>query len=314
MLSLHTRIKYSLLLGLAIILLHACGLSQPSVGSKIHLVERGMTMDEVRSILGNPSKQTFDEAYYHWYYFHPIYTTWLLVFQDNKVIRLETVTPKTTESTPAPPTVAHPQTLPPYPGDYRPLLPEAQFEHIYRSVDQAIGMDAEMRQLALHASRLTFTPSQGARLMKIFFTDRDKMEALRILAPSIEGSPLRYQLIDVFRFASDQQTASKILAELPSRYLRPALPEEFEAFYHYIQQKTFKDDKMLAIRTTAHSTLFSTDQAIRLLGIFTFDDDRLAVLRLIAPTVLNSPDKYRILEMLSFLSSQREARQLLNLS
>lgn len=309
----YTRIKYSISLALSIILFNSCGLSESSVGSKVHLIQRGMTMEEVRNILGNPSKQTFDEAYYQWYYFHPIQSDWLLIFQDDKVIRLESIS-RAPQNTPTS-TVAYPSQIARYPNQpyVSVAIDDAQFGHIYRSVEQAVGPDDELEKLARHASRAIFTPAQVISLMRIFPRDEHKYEALRILASSMDGTPLRYQIVEQFRFSSEIEHASQILATNPSRYLRPALPEEFDAFYHYVQRRTFKDDKILAIRTSAHSTLFSTDQCIRLMQIFTFDDDRLDILRLIAPNVLNTGDTHRILGQLSFSNSKDEARQLLHL-
>ena len=87
----------------------------------------------------------------------------------------------------------------------------------------------------------------------------------------------------------------------------------FSQHYHEVQRKTFTDDKIRYIRDVARRNRFTTQQTIKLLRLFSFDEEKLKVLACVASGLRDPRNSYRIVDQFSFSSSQQEARRLLGI-
>lgn len=87
----------------------------------------------------------------------------------------------------------------------------------------------------------------------------------------------------------------------------------FDQIYRDVQRKVFTDDKVLYIRDVARRNRFTTEQSIKLLRIFYWDEEKLKVLAYLAPGLRDPRNAYRIIDQFTFSSSQQKARRLLGL-
>ncbi len=87
----------------------------------------------------------------------------------------------------------------------------------------------------------------------------------------------------------------------------------FSQVYREVQRQTFTDDKIRYIRDVARRNRFTTQQTIKLLRLFSFDEEKLKVLACVASGLRDPRNSYRIVDQFSFSSSQQEARRLLGI-
>jgi len=87
----------------------------------------------------------------------------------------------------------------------------------------------------------------------------------------------------------------------------------FSQVYREVQRKTFTDDKILYIRDVARRNRFTTQQTIKLLRLFSFDEEKLKVLACVASGLRDPRNSYRIVDQFTFSNSQQEARRLLGI-
>lgn len=99
----------------------------------------------------------------------------------------------------------------------------------------------------------------------------------------------------------------------PNNHRKPskAMDEkEFKLFYDKINQKPFNDDKLELLEIGVTNRWFTCKQTIRLMSIFTFDDERLTVLELVAPHIVDLENYDDIIKSLTFISSEKKAREI----
>lgn len=87
----------------------------------------------------------------------------------------------------------------------------------------------------------------------------------------------------------------------------------FEEFYRRVREKPFTSDQLRLIASAPESKLFSSAQCLRLLELFRWDDDRLKVLRVIAPRLADHQYAYKIIDSFTFESGKDEAARLLGI-
>ncbi len=96
-------------------------------------------------------------------------------------------------------------------------------------------------------------------------------------------------------------------------YGREMKDEEFNAFYSKIKNKPFKDDQLELLQTGAENRFFTCKQCLRLMSIYTFDDDKLEVCRVIIPRIVDRENYDKIVDGVSFISSQEKVRAMFGL-
>ena len=86
---------------------------------------------------------------------------------------------------------------------------------------------------------------------------------------------------------------------------------EFQQLYNKVKQKPFKDDQLELLEMGVSNKYFTCKQCIRLMSIYTFDDDKLEVLEIVAPRIVDSENYEDIIKSLSFISSEEKAEKIL---
>ena len=87
--------------------------------------------------------------------------------------------------------------------------------------------------------------------------------------------------------------------------------KQFEKFYHGMKEEPFTSDRLNMLEKEVRHTDFTCEQCIRLLNLNTFDDDKLKMLRLLAPVLSDPENSSEILDSLDFLSSKDKAKKIL---
>lgn len=88
---------------------------------------------------------------------------------------------------------------------------------------------------------------------------------------------------------------------------------DFQAFYNKVKSKPFKDDRLDLLESGIGKRGLSCQQCIRMMSIFTFDDDRLEVLQILAPNLVDRENCDKIVDSLAFISSEEKAKRILGL-
>ena len=94
----------------------------------------------------------------------------------------------------------------------------------------------------------------------------------------------------------------------PSRAINE---EEFQQLYNKVKQKLFKDDQLELLEMGVTNKYFTCKQCLRLMSIYTFDDDKLEVLEIVASRIVDTENYKDIVKSLSFISSGEKAEKIL---
>lgn len=78
-----------------------------------------------------------------------------------------------------------------------------------------------------------------------------------------------------------------------------------------IRKESFSDAKLRIVSSVASSSYFTVSQVQSIMGCFTFDKDKLQVVEILAPRILDRENVYKIYGSFDFESSKREAEKYL---
>lgn len=85
----------------------------------------------------------------------------------------------------------------------------------------------------------------------------------------------------------------------------------FETLQSSVSKKPFKDDKLELLKVGLSDRYLTCNQCIKLMSIFTFDDEKLNVLRMVGSKITDKENSTKIVDSLSFISSQTEAKTII---
>ena len=320
------------LLPLALMLgLSSCGIAtgySPQPG--VERIERGMTREQVMQVMGRPNTRSLaadgSELWeYREFYAGGVTYVAQISFNEGRVTRMDNrrEVERLPEGTPYP---SRPQQGSGYPGGSyeaeQERRAEEAFSQFIRDIQSKPFDEDKFRLIRDVAQRNYFTTEQTIRVLRLFSWDDEKFKVLRILAPRIRDSFNAHRIIDLFTWDDDKARARKILQSCP-----PSVPippgggygregsqraeEGFDEFIRDIQRKPFKDDKIRFIQDAARRNYFTTDQARRVLQLFSWDDDKLTVLEALAPRLRDAFNAHQLVDLFTFSSAKERARQIL---
>lgn len=84
--------------------------------------------------------------------------------------------------------------------------------------------------------------------------------------------------------------------------------KDFNDLMGKIEKQSFADDKLRTLELASKNTRFKVNQIVRIIGAFTFADDKLSALRIAYPECDDPQNNYKILDAFTF-SSDKEAAQ-----
>ncbi|MDO4692101.1 MAG: DUF4476 domain-containing protein [Porphyromonadaceae bacterium] len=332
------RLALTLLLG---VFLWGCGLSTRALR-----ISQGMTMQQVVAIMGSPDHRRFNINQEEWEYRETIgdkMNVLIVTFVGQRVDKLDSYDMPASEGEPLPPGYesgpSRPQITPPlpipgevYPPNYpprggypdRPMIDERWFADFYNHLKR-VPYPRDRREMIANATlERYFTVGQSCRLLSLYSYDDDRLDILRLLSGRIVDLEYADRILEMFRYRSSQEKAHSLLIPPRGGYgvgpnRRPVDPRMviderwFEDFYQRVKAKPFSDDKLEYISVAAHTRFFTVHQVSRLMQLYTFDDDRLKVLRLVARRIVDMENADRLLDLFTFKSGRSEARKHLGL-
>ena len=189
------------------------------------IIERGMTKQEVMSILGTPKASSFDQTGTRWEYIKSklldIYDVYVRIEFDNRdrvVNYQETIIPRQAANQNNM-IVGNPtdEFRRPYPAFYDECLSENEFTILYDRMNKANFDDNRMALLEVACLRSLFTCRQSAQLLKLFTFSDSKLKALRFMAHQIVDPQNAYDIYQDFTFDSDKDKAARIMHECQMR-------------------------------------------------------------------------------------------------
>ena len=320
------------LLPLALVLgLSSCGIAtgySPQPG--VERIERGMTREQVMQVMGRPNTRSLaadgSELWeYREFYAGGVTYVAQISFNEGRVTRMDNrrEIERLPEGTPSP---SRPQEGGGYPrGSYeaeQERRAEEAFSQFIRDIQSKPFDEDKFRLIRDVAQRNYFTTEQTIRVLRLFSWDDEKFKVLRILAPRIRDSFNAHRIIDLFTWDDDKARARKILQSCP-----PSVPippgggygreesrraeEGFDEFIRDIQRKPFDEDKFRLIRDVAQRNYFTTEQTIRVLSLFSWDDEKFKVLTILAPRIRDSFNAHRIVDLFTWDDDKARARKIL---
>ncbi len=98
----------------------------------------------------------------------------------------------------------------------------------------------------------------------------------------------------------------------PVNYDSSAREREFQYLYESVKRETFKDDQLQTLRSGVYNRSFTVNQVVRMMSIYTFDDDKLKVLEIMASGIIDREYQMVIKDALTFNSSWEKAQNIIN--
>lgn len=95
---------------------------------------------------------------------------------------------------------------------------------------------------------------------------------------------------------------------------KPMQPQDFENFYKKVKNKAFKDDQMELLSVGVVNGYFTCQQTARLMSIFTWDDEKMKVLRMVSDRIVDRENGKEIVKTLDSLFKQDDAKKILGIT
>ena len=316
--------------------LTACGLQRG-----INDLSLGMSKAEVTNILGKPDLRNLNASEEVWQYFVSPYIgvtdTYTISFKNERLSSFNSVRKKENPQ-PVPVIISEPEVRM-YPQS---RIPEGS-RYEQRAQEEA---EREFKEFLARVKRQTFTKDmiayvrdaaryqrfsslQVKRILQLFSWDSERLDVLRVLAPSMMDGYKVHEIIETFDFSSGKDEARRILRtaqqtepiiiQTPewSQYDRRAQEEaeqEFKEFLARIKRQTFTKDMIAYVRDAARYQRFSSLQVKRILQLFSWDSERLDVLKILAPAMTDGYKVHEIIDTFDFESKKDEARRILGIT
>ena len=86
---------------------------------------------------------------------------------------------------------------------------------------------------------------------------------------------------------------------------------DFKKFYKYVKETSFDKNRLQLVEIAAFGSYFSSEQCYKLLSLFSFDDNKLAAIKIMEPRMIDSRYYEKILKLFSFSSNREKATAIL---
>lgn len=147
--------------------------------------------------------------------------------------------------------------------------------------------------------RRAIVPTTGNSVIIVYFSDN------RVVGmDSFEDYPPETQQPQVLPFPPYSPTPG---------YAKGMYEPDFANLLTKIKNEPFKDDKFTLLKLSAENNAFSCRQCAKLMSLFPFDDEKLQVVRILAPQIADKENYKEIVGVLSFLSNKEKAQRLLGI-
>lgn len=210
------------MMAVCMLLLVACA---DATAKQKQMIERGMTKQQVREILGKPRIVSFDQDIDRWEYnkkegglLDPYYVRVIVDFdQNDRVVRYQSID----LDTPVNNGQAQRFPMPTEYGMRRGVMPphlmekyslnDNEFSLLYNKIKKTSFDDNKLDMIEVASLRCYYTCEQCAKLLDLFSFSSNRLQALKLMSSYIVDPHNAYPIYQMFSFTGDKDKAAQIL-------------------------------------------------------------------------------------------------------
>ena len=91
-------------------------------------------------------------------------------------------------------------------------------------------------------------------------------------------------------------------------YNRVMNDQLFQTFYKEMKNEPFKDDRMKLLNAALAGSDFTSVQCLQLTKLYTFDDDRMEIMKIMYPRIVDKEAFFTVINTLTFSSSKEKMK------
>ena len=91
-------------------------------------------------------------------------------------------------------------------------------------------------------------------------------------------------------------------------YNRMMNDQLFQTFYKEMKNEPFKDDRMKLLNAALAGSDFTSAQCLQLTKLYTFDDDRMEIMKIMYPRIVDKEAFFTVINTLTFSSSKEKMK------
>lgn len=91
-------------------------------------------------------------------------------------------------------------------------------------------------------------------------------------------------------------------------YNRVMNDQLFQTFYKKMKNEPFKDDRMKLLNAALAGSDFTSAQCLQLTKLYTFDDDRMEIMKIMYPRIVDKEAFFTVINTLTFSSSKEKMK------
>lgn len=91
-------------------------------------------------------------------------------------------------------------------------------------------------------------------------------------------------------------------------YNRVMNDQLFQTFYKEMKNEPFKDDRMKLLNAALAGSDFTSAQCLQLTKLYTFDDDRMEIMKIMYPRIVDKEAFFKVINTLTFGSSKEKMK------
>ena len=91
-------------------------------------------------------------------------------------------------------------------------------------------------------------------------------------------------------------------------YNRVMNDQLFQTFYKEMKNEPFKDDRMKLLNSALAGSDFTSAQCLQLTKLYTFDDDRMEIMKIMYPRIVDKEAFFTVINTLTFSSSKEKMK------
>ena len=91
-------------------------------------------------------------------------------------------------------------------------------------------------------------------------------------------------------------------------YNRVMNDQLFQTFYKEMKNEPFKDDRMKLLNAALAGSDFTSAQCVQLTKLYTFDDDRMEIMKIMYPRIVDKEAFFTVINTLTFSSSKEKMK------
>lgn len=91
-------------------------------------------------------------------------------------------------------------------------------------------------------------------------------------------------------------------------YNRVMNDQLFQTFYKEMKNEPFKDDRMKMLNAALAGSDFTSAQCLQLTKLYTFDDDRMEIMKIMYPRIVDKEAFFTVINTLTFSSSKEKMK------